>query len=210
MNKEIRNQIKIYDKNVNALLKERIKKTGIKKTSNHLYMKNGDFFWDLRFYVEYKDGQYYIQMIIELKTYKSDELLWTIMSMKDNLKVSDSLRARGAFAAPKYLVLEDNITFGSSDEICEACNNILERYVDTIGKFMGKESSAKELLGLVREKEPFYNSVLMELLLEIESGNIEAAYKTTVNELNNGRKGNYQNNGIYVYEYIKQYCEGIL
>lgn len=50
----------------------------------------------------------------------------------------------------------------------------------------------------------------MELLLEIDGGNIETAYKTTVNELNNGRKGNYQNDGIYVYEYIKGYCEEIL
>lgn len=210
MNKEIKNQIKIYDKYVNDFLKEKVKARGIKKTSNHLYIKKDNFFWDLRFYVEYKDGQYCIEIIIEIKTYKSDELLWTIMNMKDNLKLSDSLRARGAFSAPKYVVSEKNTMIHNNDEICEVCNALLDYYLDTCNNFMKKELSAKELLELVRNSTPFYNSVLMELLLEIENGNIEAAHKITVNELKDGRKGNYQNNGVYVYEYIQQYCEDII
>ena len=133
---------------------------------------------------------------IYIKNYDYDDIFWKIMQMSSNSKRNDSLRAIGAFKAPSVLMKNGEIELIEKYEeqaeylvglVDECSRNFMEKYdideyvVECEDVLMGRE--------------------VLKCLAYIHVNNIEQAVKIAQKSINDGKSGNYGDNGLYWTDY---------
>lgn len=134
---------------------------------------------------------------IYIKNYDYDDIFWKIMQMSSNSKRNDSLRAIGAFKAPSVLLKKGGIELIEKYEeqaeylvglVDECSRNFMEKYdideyvIECEDVLMGRE--------------------VLKCLAYIHVNNIEQAVKIAQKSINDGKNGNYENEGKTFFEWV--------
>ena len=134
---------------------------------------------------------------IYIKNYDYDDIFWKIMQMSSNSKRNDSLRAIGAFKAPSVLLKNGEIELIEKYEeqaeylvglVDECSRNFMEKYdideyvIECEDVLMGRE--------------------VLKCLAYIHGNNIEQAVKIAQKSINDGKSGNYENEGKNFFEWL--------
>ena len=118
---------------------------------------------------------------IYIKNYDYDDIFWKIMQMSSNSKRNDSLRAIGAFKAPSVLLKNGEIELIEKYE--EQAEYLIDEYViECEDVLMGRE--------------------VLKCLAYIHVNNIEQAVKIAQKSINDGKSGNYENEGKNFFEWL--------
>ena len=183
MDKQKKEQFKSIEK---ALIKEfkAVAKTfKYKSISNSLYKKDNDFFMHTVYFAAYKDNALKFTVWNYVKTYKSDNLFWTIFDMRDNISEKDSLRANGAYTMPSYKSSDYSLEIQEVTNLHEICKCFL-----------------LEQNGYLRED-------LIKMIANIELQNLKKAKEIAEIEIDKGNRGGFRNNDKDIYQYILEYCQ---
>lgn len=134
---------------------------------------------------------------IYIKNYDYDDIFWKIMQMSSNSKRNDSLRAIGAFKAPSVLLKKGEIELIEKYEeqaeylvglVDECSRNFMEKYdideyvIECEDVLMGRE--------------------VLKCLAYIHVNNIEQAVKIAQKSINDGKNGNYENEGNPFFKWV--------
>lgn len=208
MDKQKKEQFKSIEK---ALIKEfkAVAKTfKYKSISNSLYKKDNDFFMHTVYFAAYKDNALKFTVWNYVKTYKSDNLFWTIFDMRDNISEKDSLRANGAYTMPSYKSSDYSLEIQEVTNLHEICKCLMKKIVVGYDEFLNSLSrDAKKFNCFLLEQNGYLREDLIKMIANIELQNLKKAKEIAEIEIDKGNRGGFRNNDKDIYQYILEYCQ---
>jgi hypothetical protein len=203
MNKSQREEFRFIKKSMKDTLKEVANKYGCKKYSDCVYKKMEPYFASVCFLALF-NSDCQIRTWAEIKLYAYDNIFWDVFDMKENISQSDSLRAMGAFAAPSVTIYNKTITIPDKLDVARICDENVKEFLDKSQNYITWiESQYENFDNYVIKTD---QNVLLKILAQIHLGNYVEAQKMAEDELQQGRTGAFRNRGIWINEYIVQYC----
>lgn len=166
---------------------------GYKVTANSIYKVIDQAFIHCDFLIVNSQKLIYR---IYIKNYDYDDIFWKIMQMSSNSKKADSLRANGAFKAPSILLKKGEV------ELIEKYEEQAEYIVGLVDECSHNFMQKYDIDEYVIENEDGMNKEMLKCLAYIHMNNIEQAVKIAQNSINNGKSGNYVNEGKAFFEWI--------
>lgn len=133
---------------------------------------------------------------IYIKYYDYDDIFWMIMHMSNNSNKNDSLRASGAFKSPSILLRKGEVDL--TDEYEEQAEYLI-RLVDECSHNFMKQNNIDEY---IINYEDGMDKEILKCLAYIHMKNTKAAIKIAQASLNNGNRGNYENEGKDFFEWV--------
>ena len=116
--------------------------------------------------------------------------------MSDNTKKSDSLRACGAFKAPSILLEKGEI------DLTDKFDEQAEYFVELIDKCSGDFIERYEIDEYVINNENGVDKELLKCLAYLHMGKKADAMMIAQDSINNGNRGNYENEGKGFWEWL--------
>lgn len=211
MIKQQRAEIKQFEKEMQNIIKKQAKQQGYNVISNCIYKKIDRYFAYSVFWVQRIENQYKLFFRMNIKSYDYDDLFWNVFNMKDNINSKDSLRANGAYACPAIQWMEKSYEVERAESSKEVVLNAILDFQNEIETFILNINEIYcDFDSYILKQSDISDEKLMKMLANISKGNYIVARDTAVNEIQNGNRGGYRNEGKDIYEYIVKYCEGQL
>ena len=133
---------------------------------------------------------------VYIKNYDYDDIFWRIMKMSDNSKKSDSLRAEGAFKAPSILLKK-----GEAD-ITDKYEGLAEYLVELVDECSHSFMEQYDIDQYIIDYENGMDKEILKCLAYIHMNKTEEAIEVAQASINNGDKGNYENEGKAFFEWV--------
>lgn len=166
---------------------------GYKTKTNTIYKVNDNAFIHCDFLVVSSQKLVYR---IYIKNYDFDDIFWKVMQMPANSKRNDALRASGAFKAPSILLKKGEIDL--TDKYVEHAECLVGLVDECSYNFMEQY----DIDDYIIDYENGMDKDVLKCLAYIHMNNIEEAIKIAQNSINNGNRGNYENEGKAFFEWI--------
>lgn len=166
---------------------------GYKTKTNTIYRVNDNAFIHCDFLIVNSQKLVYR---IYIKNYNYDDIFWKVMQMSGNSKKNDSLRASGAFKAPSILLKkgEADLTDRYEEQaeylvglVDECSHNFMEQY---------------DIDEYIIDYEDGMDKEILKCLAYIHMNKTEEAIEIAQDSLNNGNRGNYENEGKTFFDWI--------
>lgn len=211
MKKEDKIRLKEIGIELKNEIKELIKVEKYKKVSNEIYRREGEFLLSSQIYEWFNEGKFYIDVSINIKPYLFDNYFWEIFKMPSNINEKDSLRVIGAFSFPKFRIINKKFYIEENDSIINITKEILEfikKETENFINFIEKNYSTFEKFILEGKelKNYFYDKEMFEIFSLVSLNKYKEAKKMAEEEINRGNKGNFKNEGKYIYEHLIEWC----
>lgn len=208
MKKENRLILKQMEKLIQIAMKQEAKRLNYKLASNSLYERIDNYFIHAVWFVRFFDNQYQLVLRPYIKPYNYDTLFWKIIGIKENLNQRDAFRAKGAFVAPSFQWTEmiyeikpesqfEIICGKAIGDLTLSGREFITKVIEVYGNF---DMYLLSLSGIMDEK-------LLKMLAYINLNDFSSAMSTAQTELEQGRLGRFENEGIGINEYIVNYCK---
>lgn len=168
-------------------------KMGYKAKTNTIYRVNDNTFIHCDFLVVNSQKLIYR---IYIKNYIYDDIFWEIMQMPTNSKKNDSLRASGAFKAPSILLEKGEVEL--TDNYEEQAEYLVGLVEECSHNFMKQYDIDKYII----DYENGMDKEILKCLAYIHMNNIEEAKKIAQDAINNGDRGNYENEGKAFFDWV--------
>lgn len=200
---------KELDNYIKVTVKEIKKQYGYQTRGQSLFKKEGDYFISNLIFATGID-QNLISVRGRVKPYFFDDIFWEVFHMAENSEQPMGLRANGAFAVWGLEIYNKEVKVGDYDEVRTYVSEMLRKCDAEIIDFIHKTGSdfkafvdfSKTIVG-----PDIYDVALGEMLVNIKEKNYQEAKNIAKAEIKNGRHGNFQNEGKYIYEHIIDFCE---
>ncbi|MFB7142530.1 hypothetical protein ACFCYN_23240 [Gottfriedia sp. NPDC056225] len=208
MKKERKALFKEIEKIQEKSMRELSKEFGLKKRSICLFKKEGDFFVEGVYSTHHtEDDVISINISCNIKPYSYDDLFWEIFDMEGNAKAPMSLRAVGAFVAPRYRIKEINIVENSLVNIEDDIRQTVVGFIDTYETFIKSIEKVDNFNKFILQQSDFLYEELIKMLANIQTGNYINALNSATELISKGKTGYLKNGNKGIYEYIVEYCE---
>lgn len=133
---------------------------------------------------------------IYIKNYDYDDIFWKIMQMPSNSKKNDSLRACGAFKAPSVLLKKGEV------ELTEKYEEQAEYLVGLVDECSRNFMEKYDVDEYIINYENGMDKEILKCLAYIHMNKTEEAIKVAQDSVNNGNRGNYENEGKAFFDWI--------
>lgn len=169
------------------------KKNGYKTRSNSIYCIKENAFVHCDYLIINSEKIIYR---IYVKEYEYDNIFWEVMQMKENANQNNSLRACGAFKAPSILLKKGEIelTYNYEHQAEDFVKLIDECSCDFIKKYDIDEYIINNDVGIDNE--------ILKCLALFHLNKNEEALRIAKDSIDNGNKGNYENEGKAFFEWV--------
>ena len=168
MKREIRIKLKQLEKDYNTYLKYNCKYYSLKKKGSHIWKaSNTMFFYAITdLWYNEKKNSFCSSVTVYVKPLWTDELLWRVLDMEENLKAPLSLRCDGAFTffglkcCYEVLDFEDIETSGTKmlTMISDAADKFNEDYFNAHSSEIDYQRELFDILDLIY-KEQFLSAI---------------------------------------------------
>lgn len=204
MTKEQKQDLRLYEKEIQKIIKKQSVLKGLKIVSNCIYSKIEDFFIYAVYFVQFKNEGYELVLRINIKPYAYDDLFWELLNMTDNITPKDSLRANGAFACPSLEWKEIAYEIVSMDSVEEVVSNAILELKREVKLFINHIHG--DFNSYILDQSGILDEKLLKMLAYICHENYFGALKLVKSEIELGNRGGYHNEGKDIYEHILSYC----
>lgn len=177
------------------------KQKGYKARSGTIYKKKGDYFVSLHAGCSEIKFTYFSM----IKRYQSDDIFWDIMNMSSNKKVSDSLKAVGAFSAPSITVFSESID--EKQLSIDIFHKIIDKFEILTTNYIDNNEFIKIIEGSNALNNNKYEVIKVLYYIEIKKYNFASAIINKQIKIDNG---GFENNGKTFYELARNYLLSIL
>lgn len=122
--------------------------------------------------------------------------------MEENINSRDSLRANGVFVSPSMKLSELECTISEFKNIPELCNEISQQANKVYDEFLNSIDMNLEIFNdRVLNSTNYFRDKLLKMIAHIQNKDFHTAFLLSSEELFNGKRGGFQNNGKYIKEY---------
>lgn len=137
---------------------------------------------------------------VSVKNYDYDNIFWNIMQMSENIKMSDSLRAIGAFVAPSILIKQGEIEF--SDKLYVLAEDFVNQIDNASNDFLCKYDVDDYIINNKDHIENEMDKEILKYLAYVHMGKNKEAVEIAEDSLRRGIKGRFQNEGKWFFEWV--------
>lgn len=208
MTKLQQKEIKLFEKEVKQIIKNKAKKYAFNVISNCIYKKFNKYFTYSVFWIQCIENQFKLFFRMNIKLYSYDNMFWDIFDMKDNITGKDSLRANGAYSCPAIQWKEKSYDIKQSDSTEDDVEKAILNFQSEIDLFiMTLNDEYGDFDSYVLNQTDLLDQKLMKMLANISKGNYNTARDIATIEVQNRNRGGYSNKGKDIYEFIIKYSE---
>jgi hypothetical protein len=197
-------ELKFIKKSMGDALREVARNYKCKKYSDCVYKKMHPYLLVASFRALYSGSTCELRIRTTIKMYEYDDIFWDMFDMSENATQPDSLRVMGAFVSPAITICNNTIAIADKFEVARICEDGIKEFLDKGQKYISQiESQYGNFDNYILQTN---HDVLLKILAYIHLGNYDEAQNMAKDELRQGRTGAFQNKGIWINEYIVQYC----
>lgn len=190
--KEMKELEKEFIKTMRALGKER----GYGHRDQRLFKREGEVFVCISYGFIAGMDTHNFDYNVYIKNYSYDNIFWKIMNMESNCNEPESLRAVGAFSAPKIMIAQEFwMITGNVEYYAE---KIFKQAEERKCEFLRKNSVNDYVM---QHDEIIYSSTL-KVLAYIDMGMEEKAKELAAKELKAGKSGGFENEGRDFFDWV--------
>lgn len=136
---------------------------------------------------------------INFKKYSFDILFWKIMNMEENIKKGNLLRINGAFTAPPLLIDKGKIEL--SENIEKTANIFFQTVNNEVKNFLKKY----DVVEYIFTNKEISDVNILKCLSYIDSNQTSKAKEIAKNQILQGDKGRFKNEGKGFFEQVLLY-----
>ena len=176
--------------------------------SSSFYFVEGDYLIDCNIIV-YKIGKSFdLGAKFRIKPLFVDDLFWEVFGMESNKNAPFSLRVNGAFSFRPTLA-EFHRERLNSLELEKQVTVIIRRLLEFSKEIVNSFKSFDDFYNYATKKSNIglFDPKLYLMINNIKDGNFYKALKLAQEELNQGRSGDFENEGKNIYEWVVEYCK---
>lgn len=165
------------------------------------------FFLHAMYFTRLRDDTIELVVWNYIKTYRSDDIFWTVFDMPNNIFAKDSLRANGAFTMPSFKMSEFIFKIDSTMNLSDSSYDFMIKIDGEHNRFIDVVNNDVEKMNYyLLEQNGYLKEELIKMIANIELGNLGSAKCLAEREISKGNRGGFQSNSKDIYEYTLEYC----